>query len=158
MPGLSSSDMQGGLAPSQFNTFPKCTSKSNLYHTSAGEDDGQAKGRHNDPCGEENGQFFAGITSRVCIIHHTARDAVWDRRQDVEEEKKEWPIFAMGTNTHNTHQPLIHHTIVLLPQCIITTTFHTTFIIQVLSYKNVWKPYYYHISRCCLSKLKLNEM
>ncbi len=64
------------------------------YYFSSREDDGQPKGWNYDARREEDGQLFAGITGRVCVIDHPPRDAVRDGREDVEEEEEQRPVLA----------------------------------------------------------------
>lgn len=76
------------------------------YDCSSREDDGKAERRDDDARGEEDGQLFAGVAGRVCVIDDPPRDAVWDRWEDVEEEEEQRPVSAAQTeeiqiNTHN---------------------------------------------------------
>lgn len=64
------------------------------YYFSSCEDNGQAEGWDDDARREEDGQLFAGITGRVCVVDHPPRDAVRDGREDVEEEEEQRPVFA----------------------------------------------------------------
>lgn len=64
------------------------------YYFSSCEDDGQAEGWNDDARREEDGQLFAGVTGRVCVVDHPPRDAVRDGREDVEEEEEQRPVFA----------------------------------------------------------------
>lgn len=83
------------------------TGRSDIYHSGAGEYDRQPEGRHDDPRGQEYGQLFAGITSRVSVVHHTSRDAVRDGWQDVEEEQEQRPVLTaqkhQRMNKQHTH-------------------------------------------------------
>lgn len=64
------------------------------YYFSSCEDDGQTEGWNDDSRREEDGQLFAGVTGRVCVVDHPPRDAVGDGREDVEEEEEQRPVFA----------------------------------------------------------------
>lgn len=68
------------------------STRSPRNHGSAGEDDGQAERRHHDACGQEHRQLLTGITGRVGVLHHTPRDAVRERTEDVEEEQEQRPV------------------------------------------------------------------
>lgn len=67
------------------------------YYVGSREDDGQAESRDDDARREEDGQLFAGVAGRVCVVDHPPRDAVRDGREDVEEEEEQRPVFAAGT-------------------------------------------------------------
>lgn len=67
------------------------------YHFSSREDDGKAERRDDDARCEEDGQLFAGVAGRVCVVHHPPGDAVRDWREDVEEEEEQRPVFAADT-------------------------------------------------------------
>lgn len=76
-------------------------------HISTSKYDGQPEGGHDDSCGEEYGQLFTGITGRVRVIHHTARDAVRDGWQNVEEEQEQRPVLIIDGQSaaqHEEHQ------------------------------------------------------
>ena len=64
------------------------------YYISSSENDRQAKGWDHDPCREEYGQLFAGITGGVCVVNHSPGNAIRDRREDIEEEKEQGPVCA----------------------------------------------------------------
>lgn len=64
------------------------------YYFSSGKDDGQAEGWDHDARREEDGELFAGIAGRVCVVDHSSRNAVRDGREDVEEEEEQRPVFA----------------------------------------------------------------
>lgn len=64
------------------------------YYFGSREDDGQAESWNDDARREEDGQLFAGVAGRVCVVDHPPRDAVWDGREDVEEEEEQRPVFA----------------------------------------------------------------
>lgn len=49
------------------------------YNFSSREDDGKAEGRDDDARREEDGQLFAGVAGRVCVVHDSPGDAVRDR-------------------------------------------------------------------------------
>lgn len=64
------------------------------HHFCSCKDNGQAEGWNDDARREEDGQLFAGITGRVCVVDHPPRDAVRNGRKDVEEEEEQRPVFA----------------------------------------------------------------
>lgn len=64
------------------------------YHFSSCKDNGQAESWDDDARREEDGQLFAGITGRVCVVDHPPWDAVRNGWEDVEEEKEQGPVFA----------------------------------------------------------------
>lgn len=64
------------------------------YNFSSCEDDGQAEGWDDDARREEDGQLFAGVAGRVCVVDHPPRDAVRDGGEDVEEEEEQRPVFT----------------------------------------------------------------
>lgn len=67
------------------------------YDFSSREDDGKAERRNDDARREEDGQLFAGVAGRVCVIDNPPRDAVRDWWEDVEEEEEQRPVFAADT-------------------------------------------------------------
>lgn len=67
------------------------------YDFSSRKDDGKAERRDDDARGEEDGQLFAGVAGRVCVVDDPPGDAVRDRREDVEEEEEQRPVFAADT-------------------------------------------------------------
>lgn len=80
---------------------PLVSSCTNLtYNCSSGEDNGQAESWDDNARCEEDGQLFAGITGWVCVIHDSPRDAVRDRRKDVEEEEEQRPVFTAKNGRH----------------------------------------------------------
>lgn len=84
------------------------------YYLSSSKDDGQAEGWNDDACREEDGQLFASITGWVCVINHPPWDAVRDGREDVEEKKEQWPVFAAEKDTFkmSKKQKLLHAVII----------------------------------------------
>lgn len=64
------------------------------YYFSSREDNGQAEGWDDNARREEDGQLFAGVAGRVCVVDHPPWDAVRDGREDVEEEEEQRPVFA----------------------------------------------------------------
>ncbi len=84
------------------------TGRLDIYHMSAGEYDGQPEGGHHDACGQEYSQLFAGVAGRVRVVHHAARDAVWDRRQHVEEEQEQRPVRAAHRHGVNNRRSAAH--------------------------------------------------
>lgn len=76
-------------------------------HISSSKYDGQAKSRNDNSRGEEYGQFFTGVTGRICVVHHAARDAIWDWWQNVEEQQEQRPVFIIdgqSTAQHEEHE------------------------------------------------------
>lgn len=74
------------------------------YYFSSCEDDGQAKRWDDDARREEDGQLFAGVTGRVCVVDHPPRDAVRDGGEDVEEEEEQRPVFAAEREERETER------------------------------------------------------
>lgn len=77
--------------------FPLGCTLNVTYDFSSREDDGKAERRDDDARCEEDGQLFAGVAGRVCVIDNPPRDAVRDWWEDVEEEEEQRPVFAADT-------------------------------------------------------------
>lgn len=78
------------------------------HYFSSGEDDGQAEGRDDDARREEDGELFAGVAGRVCVIDHPPRDAVRDGWQDVEEEEEQRPVFTAESQKGKIKNSNVH--------------------------------------------------